>query len=99
MLIVKSKLGWFCTTVLVVVLGHWKEVKSGVENSALCETPERFKADAHGDGRWDISDPIQLLRYLFQPGEAPDCFPDPPELLDRIAELEADVSELDTEHA
>ncbi len=50
--------------------------------------------DTNGDGAVDISDAIQILRYLFQDGKPPVACADSPELLTRVAVLEASIAEL-----
>ena len=101
MRISKKDLGWFCAIVLVALLGNWKEAKSGAKNPAACKTPETFKADANGDGKLDITDPLQVLRYLFQGGEAPVCFAqeEDPGVAASLAALQADVETIRTELA
>ena len=85
----------------MVLLGNWKETKSGAEDPAVCGTPETFKADANGDGRLDITDPLQVLRYLFQGGEAPVCFAQEgdPDLAAAFATLQDDMEAMRAELA
>ena len=97
----KKDLVWFCAIVLVVMFGNWKEAKSGAEDPAVCGTPETFKADANGDGRLDITDPVRVLRYLFRGEEAPVCFAQEgdPDLAAAFAALQADVEAMRAELA
>jgi hypothetical protein len=50
--------------------------------------------DANGDGEIDISDPLYLLRYLFEAGAPPAACAAPHDLVDRVSDLESQVSEL-----
>lgn len=97
----KRDLGWFCAIALVVLFGNWKEAESGGRNPAVCTTPEFFKADANGDGSLDITDPLVLLLYLFQGGQAPVCFAqeENPDLAATVADLQADVDSMRAELA
>jgi hypothetical protein len=56
--------------------------------------PAGENGDANGDGVLDLSDPIYLLRYLFQEGPAPVACADSPEVLARVDALEAEVASL-----
>lgn len=50
--------------------------------------------DANGDGAVDISDAINILRFLFQEGPPPVACADSPELLTRVSALENSLAEL-----
>jgi hypothetical protein len=74
--------------VLVLVISHVVTIRIPVRAGA---GPAGENGDANGDGVLDLSDPIYLLRYLFQEGPAPVACADSPDLLARVAQLEAQV--------
>ena len=95
MRISKRDLGWSFAIVMVVLFGNWKEAKSGANDPAVCASPASFRADANGDGTLDLTDPIKILRYLFQGGPAPVCFAEEqgidPGLAATVAALQTDL--------
>jgi len=74
-----------------------------IARGIFVDRPERATAtgtttlngDVNCDNTVDLSDAIYILRYLFGGGEGPCAFADSPELLDRVAQLEAQVGALE----
>ena len=102
MRIPKRELGWFCAVVVVVSFGSWNGVCSSEGDPEGCTNPEFFKADANGDERLDITDPLQILRFLFQGGDAPVCFEgssalDVSDLEQQLAERDLEIARLESE--
>jgi hypothetical protein len=80
--------------VLSVVLVLWSLVaevrKTGAGGAPARET--RTPGDTNCDGELDLSDAITVLNFLFLNTAGPPCpIADPPELVARIAELEAEL--------
>ena len=58
-----------------------------------------LNGDVNCSGTRDMSDAVLLLNWLFLGGNRPCPIADPPELLERITELEASVGDRDAEIA
>lgn len=77
--------------VLALALSHVVSLRLPVRAGS---GPAGENGDANGDGVLDLSDPIYLLRYLFQEGPGPVACADSPSLAASMAALTAEVESL-----
>jgi hypothetical protein len=79
---------------LVVKIREVEGVEAHGEGAGFREAASE-NGDVNCDGEVQLSDAVYTLNWLFLGGRAPCPIADPPELLERIAELEGEVAEGD----